>query len=72
MKKNNNNYGDKKILNANKEWENAIKKETPDFFKRFIAGQQPETLWIGCSESRMPETLITGSQPGDIFVHRNI
>jgi carbonic anhydrase len=55
-------------LQQNKEW--AAKY--PELFPSLAVGQQPEILWIGCSDSRCPETAILGLKPGDIFVHRNI
>ena len=44
----------------------------PDYFKRLVEIQTPELLWIGCSDSRVPADKITGTQPGEIFVHRNV
>jgi carbonic anhydrase len=44
----------------------------PAFFDRLASGQHPEFLWIGCSDSRVPPDRITGTEPGDMFVHRNI
>ena len=44
----------------------------PDFFKNLAEGQAPEILYIGCSDSRVPANEITGTDPGEIFVHRNI
>ncbi len=44
----------------------------PDYFKNLSEGQHPAFLWIGCSDSRVPPDRITGTQPGDMFVHRNI
>jgi carbonic anhydrase len=44
----------------------------PEFFNRLSHLQAPEFLWIGCSDSRVPANEITGTQPGEIFVHRNV
>src|ERR1700753_195391 len=62
----------KKILAANKEWAGQQVIADPGSFKRLSAIQKPEFLWIGCSDSRVPADKITGTQPGEIFVHRNI
>jgi carbonic anhydrase len=61
-----------KLLAANKTWAEAQKTSDPQFFKRLAAQQAPEFLWIGCSDSRVPADKITGTDPGEIFVHRNI
>lgn len=61
-----------KLLLQNKEWANDQNESDPGFFKRLAALQTPEFLWIGCSDSRVPADKITGTQPGEIFVHRNI
>lgn len=61
-----------KLLKANKDWANSIKAEDPQYFERLSKLQTPEFLWIGCSDSRVPADRITGTQPGEIFVHRNI
>jgi carbonic anhydrase len=47
-------------------------RDDPQFFERLAKGQSPEVLWIGCSDSRVPANEITGTKPGDVFVHRNI
>ncbi|RDW60485.1 carbonic anhydrase [Aspergillus mulundensis] len=59
-------------LRQNKAWAAQISKENPDLFRKLSAGQHPEILWIGCSDSRCPETTLLGLNPGDVFVHRNI
>jgi len=61
-----------RLLQDNKEWASAVKQEDPAFFDRLSHIQTPEFLWIGCSDSRVPADRITGTQPGEIFVHRNI
>jgi carbonic anhydrase len=62
----------KKLLENNKAWALARVKEDPEFFSRLASLQTPEFLWIGCSDSRVPANQITDTQPGEIFVHRNI
>jgi len=61
-----------KLLLNNKAWANEKVEDDPDFFKRLAETQTPEFLWIGCSDSRVPANEVTGTQPGEIFVHRNI
>jgi carbonic anhydrase len=61
-----------KLLLENKAWAREKVTEDPDFFKRLEKIQVPEFLWIGCSDSRVPADEITGTQPGEIFVQRNI
>lgn len=60
------------LLEGNKEWVSATLAEDPTYFDRLSAGQKPPILWIGCSDSRVPANQITNTNPGDIFVHRNI
>ena len=60
------------LLEGNKEWVAATLQEDPTYFERLAAGQKPPVLWIGCSDSRVPANQITNTNPGDIFVHRNI
>lgn len=61
-----------KLLENNKKWANNVSKNDPDFFKRLAEVQSPEYLWIGCSDSRVPPNEITGTRPGEVFIHRNI
>jgi carbonic anhydrase len=61
-----------KLLLENKAWAQEKVDDDPEFFKRLSDLQTPEFLWIGCSDSRVPANEITGTQPGEIFVHRNI
>ncbi len=61
-----------KLLLENKAWATEQVKHDPEFFNRLSHIQTPEFLWIGCSDSRVPADKITGTQPGEIFVHRNI
>jgi len=61
-----------KILLDNKEWAKEQVEKDPDYFKRLVEIQSPEMLWIGCSDSRVPADQITATQPGEIFVHRNV
>ena len=60
------------LLKWNKEWVEETLKEDVDYFKKLAKGQSPPILWIGCADSRVPANQITGTNPGDIFVHRNI
>ena len=61
-----------KLLLENKAWAAEKLSDDPDYFERLAHIQTPEFLWIGCSDSRVPANEITGTQPGEIFVHRNI
>lgn len=60
------------LLEGNKEWVAKTLEENPDFFNKLSKGQKPPVLWIGCSDSRVPANQITNTNPGDIFVLRNI
>ena len=60
------------IFVNNRKWVETKLNEDPLFFDKLANGQKPPILWIGCSDSRVPANEITGTQPGEIFVHRNI
>lgn len=62
----------KEIYENNKKWAREIKERDPDFFLKLSKQQNPEYLWIGCSDSRVPANEIVGLMPGELFVHRNI
>lgn len=61
-----------KILENNRNWVAEKLATDPDYFNRLADGQNPPLLWIGCADSRVPANEITGTQPGEVFVHRNI
>ena len=61
-----------RLLQENREWATGKVAVDPAYFDRLSHLQTPEFLWIGCSDSRVPANEITGTQPGEIFVHRNI
>jgi carbonic anhydrase len=65
-------YSYEKLLQENKAWAAGKKDIDPEYFDRLSHLQTPEFLWIGCSDSRVPANEITGTQPGEIFVHRNV
>ena len=56
----------------NREWAARMEQERPGFFTQLQAQQRPKYMWIGCSDSRVPANQITGLDPGEVFVHRNI
>jgi len=60
------------LIQGNEHFVEAITKEDPDFFHELAKGQHPKFLWIGCADSRVPPSKITQTQPGSMFVHRNI
>jgi carbonic anhydrase len=61
-----------KLLLQNKAWSEEKIHQDKDFFNRLSHQQKPKFLWIGCSDSRVPANEITGTDPGEVFVHRNI
>jgi len=60
------------IFNNNKNWSKQVHKTDPEFFQRLSTQQNPDILWIGCADSRVPANQIIGLPPGEVFVHRNI
>lgn len=61
-----------RVFEHNSRWAAEKCSKDPEFFAKLSAGQEPEYLWIGCSDSRIPAEQITGLEPGEAFVHRNI
>ena len=62
----------KHLFDNNYLWANGVKEKNPEFFKNLSEQQNPEYLWIGCSDSRVPANELLGMAPGEVFVHRNI
>jgi carbonic anhydrase len=62
----------KHLFDKNRLWVEQINAEDPEFFPRLEKVQNPDILWIGCADSRVPANQIIGSMPGEIFVHRNV
>ena len=62
----------KHLFENNRAWAEKMLAQEPEFFDKLAHLQNPEYLWIGCSDSRVPANQITGLQPGEVFVHRNV
>ncbi len=60
------------LFDNNREWASRMEREQPGFFTHLSQQQNPKYLWIGCSDSRVPANQITGLEPGEVFVHRNV
>ena len=60
------------LFDNNRQWADAVRAETPDFFDKLSKQQAPDYLWIGCADSRVPANQIINLPPGEVFVHRNI
>ncbi|MDA3874844.1 MAG: carbonate dehydratase [Kiritimatiellae bacterium] len=65
-------YTYKKLLENNQQWAKQIEDLHPGFFAELSEQQNPRFMWIGCSDSRVPANQITGLDPGEVFVHRNV
>jgi carbonic anhydrase len=62
----------KRLIDGNRLFSLSKKIDDPEYFKKLSLGQKPDYLWIGCSDSRVPETEVTSTESGEMFVHRNI
>jgi carbonic anhydrase len=62
----------KQLFENNSRWSDSIKSENPEYFAKLSQGQNPDFLWIGCSDSRVPAERLTGLHSGELFVHRNV
>lgn len=60
------------LLARNRAWAAATDAREPGFFTRLAGQQSPRYMWIGCADSRVPANMITGLDPGEVFVHRNV
>ncbi|KAJ1963153.1 hypothetical protein GGI12_002229 [Dipsacomyces acuminosporus] len=60
------------VIENNKSWAADMQRKNPEYFKNLAKGQSPKILWLGCSDSRMAVDVLTQTNPGDIFIHRNI
>ncbi len=60
------------LFQRNRDWAAATKAREPGFFTRLAQQQSPKYMWIGCADSRVPANEITGLDPGEVFVHRNV
>ncbi|MGA1160571.1 MAG: carbonic anhydrase, partial [Burkholderiaceae bacterium] len=60
------------LFEHNRQWAAQMEQQQPGFFRRLSAQQQPRYMWIGCSDSRVAANQITGLDPGEVFVHRNV
>ena len=60
------------LIDANRAWAERVERQQPGFFNALAQQQTPKYMWIGCSDSRVPANQITGLEPGEVFVHRNV
>ena len=62
----------KDLFTHNRAWAMQMERERPGFFTSLKSQQKPKYMWVGCSDSRVPANQITGLEPGEVFVHRNV
>lgn len=62
----------KRLLQQNRNWAEKMTAQDPEFFTKLSTQQNPDYLWIGCADSRVPANQIVGQRPGEVFVHRNV
>ncbi|XOV87812.1 MAG: carbonic anhydrase [Pseudomonadota bacterium] len=60
------------LIRRNRAWAEKIHAQSPEYFQKLAALQKPEYFWIGCADARVPANVITGLEPGEVFVHRNV
>jgi carbonic anhydrase len=60
------------LFSHNRSWAAEMERSRPGFFSGLVKQQKPKFMWIGCSDSRVPANQITGLEPGEVFVHRNV
>lgn len=60
------------LIKNNQAWAKQFEENNPGIFNKLAKQQNPDYLWVGCSDSRVPANTIVGLQPGEVFVHRNI
>jgi carbonic anhydrase len=60
------------LFDSNRQWAAEVEARRPGFFTGLLRQQEPQYLWIGCSDSRVPANEIVGLMPGELFVHRNV
>ncbi|VTU30292.1 MULTISPECIES: carbonate dehydratase [unclassified Variovorax] len=60
------------LFSHNRSWAARMERDRPGFFTSLVKQQKPRYMWIGCSDSRVPANQITGLEPGEVFVHRNV
>ena len=60
------------LIDNNRAWSTRVEHEHPGFFHALAQQQTPKYMWIGCSDSRVPANQVTGLEPGEVFVHRNV